>query len=224
MYCVLRNRVALTVVLTFGALALVGCSGEGGDEASGETSTGPTVVQPGAPGEQPRELTPEEVEGLELPTHTDADVGFMQHMVVHHQQALAMTAMVPTRTARKDLPLLARRLELSQDDEIVRMQSWLEARGEEPTHEAAHDHAIHVPGMLTQEELAALEAASGRRFDRLFLRSMIRHHQGALAMVTQLEADGGGQEPEISSFVAHVVADQTIEIGRMLELLAKLDG
>ena len=202
---------------------LAGCSFGRDEDAAGET-TSPRVVQPGAPGEGPRELTPEEIEALEDPAHTEADVEFMQHMVVHHEQALAMTALVPDRAAREDLSLCARRLEISQEDEIAQMQRWLEARDEEPTHEAAHDHAIHVPGMLAQDELDALAAATGRAFDRLFLRSMIRHHQGALAMVTQLEADGGGQEPEISSFVSHVVADQTVEIARMLGLLEELEG
>ena len=73
--------------------------------------------------------------------------------------------------------------------------------------------------MLTAAELDRLEAASGRRFDRLFLRSMLRHHQGALLMVEQLQTEGGGQEPQISNFTNHVVADQGVEISRMRELL-----
>ncbi|MBD0328652.1 MAG: DUF305 domain-containing protein [Thermoleophilia bacterium] len=214
-------RLALVVV---GALALAGCSPGGKDEETDEPAAGGTVVEGGAPGEEPRELTPEEVEELELPSHTDADVRFMQAMILHHEQALAMTALVPDRTAREDLPLLARRLEISQRDEIARMRGWLEERGEDATHHGDHDHASDVPGMLTAAELAALEAASGRRFDALFLRSMIRHHQGALVMVEQLQAEGGGQEPEISAFTSHVVADQSIEISRMAELLAEFDG
>jgi uncharacterized protein (DUF305 family) len=213
---------ALLVACAFlGAAALAGCMGEGDDEAG---DTGPRVVQPGAPGEQPRELTPEEAEDLELPSHTDADVRFMQGMILHHEQALEMTALVPDRTAREDVPLLARRLEITQRDEIERMEKWLEARGEDATDHGAHDHSSHLPGMLTAEALADLGAASGRRFDRLFLRSMIRHHEGAIAMVEQLQEEGGGLEPEISTFTNHVVADQGVEISRMTTLLTELGG
>jgi uncharacterized protein (DUF305 family) len=214
-------RALVVACALLGAAVLTGCMGEGDDEAS---DTEPRIVQPGAPGEEPRELTPEEAEDLELPSHTDADVSFMQGMILHHEQALDMTALVPDRTAREDVPLLARRLEVSQLDEIERMEAWLESRGEDATDHDAHAHSSHLPGMLTAEQLAALGAASGRRFDRLFLRSMIRHHEGAIAMVEQLQEDGGGQEPEISTFTNHVVADQGVEISRMSTLLSELSG
>jgi uncharacterized protein (DUF305 family) len=214
------KQVARALVVACALLAFASLAGCMGDDEAGDTS--PRIVQPGAPGEQPRELTPEEAEDLELPSHTDADVSFMQGMILHHEQALDMTALVPDRTAREDIPLLARRLEVSQRDEIERMEAWLEARGEDATDHGAHHHASHLPGMLTAEELTALGAASGRRFDRLFLRSMIRHHEGAIAMVEQLQKDGGGQEPEISTFTNHVVADQGVEISRMTTLLSEL--
>jgi uncharacterized protein (DUF305 family) len=221
-YCKRQVARALVVACVFlGGAVLAGCMGEGDDEAD---DTSPRIVQPGAPGEEPRELTPEEAEDLELPSHTDADVSFMQAMILHHEQALDMTALVPDRTAREDVPLLARRLEVSQRDEIERMEEWLEARGEDATDHGAHDHSSHLPGMLTAEQLSALESASGRRFDRLFLRLMIRHHAGAITMVEQLQEDGGGQEPEISTFTNHVVADQGVEISRMSTLLAELGG
>ena len=215
-----RSLAGLALALV-AALAVAGCSVGGSDEA--ESEDGPRVVQPGAPGEQPDVLSPEEIEELEYPTHTDADVRFMQGMVLHHAQALELTSLVPSRTARDDIPLFAKRLEISQRDEMVQMREWLEARGEDATHHGQHDHSSHLPGMLTAAQLAALKAVSGRRFDSLFLRSMIHHHQGALAMVEQLQAEGGGQEPAISTFTGHVVADQGIEIARMAGLLAQLD-
>ena len=79
-----------------------------------------------------------------------------------------------------------------------------------------------MPGMLTERELARLEAARRSRFDRLFVRFMIRHHEGALRMVSDLRAAGGGVEPEIDAFARHVDADQQIEINRMQQMLAKL--
>jgi uncharacterized protein (DUF305 family) len=204
------------------ALVVAGCSLGDDDEPAAEQD-GPRVVQGGAPGEEPRELTPEEIEDLEQPSHTDADVRFMQGMIRHHEQALVMTALVPERAEREDLSLFARRIEISQRDEIGQMRRWLAARGEDASNHGEHGHSSHLPGMLTAAELAQLEAASGRRFDRLFLRSMLGHHVGALLMVEQLQEEGGGQEPQISTFTNHVVGDQSVEISRMRELLAAID-
>jgi uncharacterized protein (DUF305 family) len=75
-----------------------------------------------------------------------------------------------------------------------------------------------MPGMVPADKLALLSAAKGAEFDDLFLKSMIRHHQGALTMVRNLAADGGGNEPEIGAFTRHVEADQSIEISRMEDL------
>jgi uncharacterized protein (DUF305 family) len=210
------------------AAALVGCSGgsDGQPAMSGETA--PNIVQPGAPGEGTRTLTPEELAELEPPEHAQADARFMQGMIHHHAQALRMTSLVPRRSTRRDIALLARRIDLSQESEIELMRRWLEARGEEaPELHRPHGHAHGttqslMPGMLTERELARLQAARRSRFDRLFLQFMIRHHEGALQMVGDLRAAGGGVEPEIDAFVRHVDADQQIEIGRMRRLLAKL--
>lgn len=206
------------------ALALAGCSSDGGETDTTAEDTSPRIVQPGAPGEEPRELTPEELEDLDPVPHTAADVQFMQYMILHHRQALRMTALVPDRTNREDIPLLAERIDISQQDELDRMAAWLEERGEAvPPPGGEEAHAGHLPGMLTEEHLQRLEASQGRQFDRRFLRAMIRHHEGALVMVEQLQAiPGAGQESEISVFAGHVVADQSIEISRMRQLLAEL--
>jgi uncharacterized protein (DUF305 family) len=183
------------------------------------------VVQPGAPGEATKTLSADELARFAAPLHTPADVFFMQGMIHHHAQALRMTALVPKRTASSRLPLLAERIDLSQEAEIEQMQRWLLARHEAvPVLHREHGHAHGIglgkmPGMLSERELRQLERAEGRAFDQLFLRSMIRHHQGALTMVQQLYAAGGGQESEADSFARHVEADQEIEIARMQQLL-----
>lgn len=203
------------------ALALAGCSSDG--EGSPEESDAP-VVQLGAPGESNRTLSPEEVEALDQPAHTEADVAFVTNMIPHHQQALAMTAMVEERTASERLPLLAERIEVSQIDEIAQLEHWLSERGESVPDGHAHHghHAELMPGMLTEAELAKLRSAEGRRFDRLFLEYMIRHHQGAVVMVEELLTGGGGQEPDVFQLANHIESDQLVEIARMKRML--VDG
>ena len=160
--------------------------------------------------------------------HTAADVRFMRGMIAHHGQALEMTALVPARTPREDLRILARRIEVSQRDEIATMRRWLQDRGEAVP--SAEEHAHHagmagmrheaMPGMLTPEEMARLSAATGAEFERLFLELMIRHHQGALSMVAELLATpGAAQEADTFRFASDVDADQRAEIARMRAML-----
>lgn len=156
---------------------------------------------------------------------TGADVTFMSGMIGHHAQALEMVALIPSRTSRDDMKMLGLRIQVSQDDEIRMMQEWLRAHGQPlPDPHAHHLHgAVLMPGMLTQEEMARLEAARGVAFDRLFLEGMIKHHGGALVMVQELFATpGAGQEGNIFAFASDVVADQQMEMDRMGALLKEL--
>jgi uncharacterized protein (DUF305 family) len=144
-------------------------------------------------------------------------------MIGHHAQALEMAALLPERSRREDMRLLAKRIEVSQGDEIQMMRQWLEARGQEIP--GAHAHhasgAPLMPGMLTPDEMRRLAASSGDEFDRLFLEMMIKHHEGALVMVKELLAQpGAAQDSDIFAFASDVEADQTIEIERMRAMLA----
>ena len=160
--------------------------------------------------------------------YTTADVAFMQGMIAHHAQAIEMAALVATRSAREDMRLLAQRIDVSQRDEIATMQRWLRSRHQEaPSLDAVHEHhdpagrPMLMPGMLTPEEMAALAAATGPEFERLFLQGMIKHHQGALKMVADLFASpGAAQEPQTSEFATDVDADQRAEIARMSAMLS----
>jgi uncharacterized protein (DUF305 family) len=189
----------------------------------------PVIVQPGAPGQATRVISAEKATDLSRVQYSAADVRFMQGMIGHHAQALEMAALVPERTHRDDMRLLAKRIDLSQADEIRMMQHWLEARGQQVP--GAHAHhaagatgaavAAMMPGMLSTEEMARLAAAAGDAFDRLFLELMIKHHEGALTMVKELYAtDGAGQESEIYAFTSDVDADQRMEIDRMRGMIA----
>jgi uncharacterized protein (DUF305 family) len=185
----------------------------------------PRIVQPGAPGTAARVITIHTATDLSQVRHTPADVRFMQGMIGHHAQALEMAALLPTRTSRDEMRLLARRIEISQADEIEMMREWLRSRGEgAPEAHAHHAHgAALMPGMLTPEEMGRLAAATGVEFDRLFLEFMIKHHAGALVMVEELFAQpGAGQEPEMFAFASDVDADQRMEIERMGAMLKEL--
>lgn len=153
---------------------------------------------------------------------TLADVRFMQHMIGHHAQAVQMAALAPGNGASEDVVRLARKIDISQRDEIAMMKSWLQER-RQAVPDVAHSHAMMMPGMLTGEQLARLGRARGREFDRLFLTLMTRHHEGALQMVRELfRTPGAGQEPDIFRFATDVDADQRDELVVMERLLHAL--
>ena len=149
-------------------------------------------------------------------------------MIGHHAQALEMTKLVPSRTTREDMRLLAERIDVSQRDEIAQMQQWLRQRGEaipsvDEQQHMAMGHGHLMPGMLTLADLERLSRATGPEFERLFLEYMVRHHEGAVAMVRRLfGTPGAGQETETYRFATDVEADQRAEIARMRALLEKM--
>ncbi|MEV4772656.1 DUF305 domain-containing protein [Micromonospora humida] len=195
----------------------------GRDDPAYQPPASSRVVQPGAPGQPGRQLSGTDLSQVSPPGFTAADSRFVQGMIPHHTQALAMTALLAGRTTSPDVTLLAKRIEVSQGDEIARMRAWLAERNVPAA--GGHDGAAHdalMPGMLTAAQFDQLKQARGTEFDRLFLTAMIRHHQGALTMVEQLYAAGGGLEPASDQFAREVNADQGIEIQRMQQMLAKL--
>jgi uncharacterized protein (DUF305 family) len=154
------------------------------------------------------------------PGFTVADVQFMQNMIGHHAQAIIMAALAPTRGASGDVLRLAQKIDISQRDEIVMMKGWLVERKQSAPDEA-HAHHMMMPGMLTPEQMAKLEAARGREFDRLlFLTFMIQHHEGALQMVeTLFKSPGAAQDSDLFRFATDVGVDQRDEIYVMQKML-----
>jgi len=189
----------------------------------------PVVVQPGAPGE-PTKTLPLTTRAT-LPPRSPADVQFMQGMIMHHAQAVEMTALIESHTTNKDLRTLGARISHSQSDEINFMKRWLAARGEPlsqpmpemPNMDKAMDMSAHqmlMPGMLTPKQMEALKKAKGEEFDRLFLTGMIQHHNGALIMVKELfDTAGAGQDAELFSFTTDVDSGQRAEIRIMQNML-----
>lgn len=158
-----------------------------------------------------------------------ADVHFMTGMIPHHAQAVLIAGWAKTHTSNRQLQILCERIVVAQRDEIEIMRTWLADRGlPVPPPDATHhkmkhgdvEHDMLMPGMLTDEELAQLDRARGDEFDTLFLKFMIKHHEGALAMVDELyKADGAAQDDTVFRFSADVHADQTAEIEVMKRML-----
>ena len=198
----------------------------------GEIASTPVVVQPGAPGQRTQRLP--STTRAKLPPLSAKDVEFMQGMIMHHAQAIEMTALVSERTTNKNLRLLAARISHSQADEMKYMERWLRLRGEPismsmpSTHHmpgidmAKHEHQMLMPGMLSQEQMDALKKAKAAEFDRLFLTGMIQHHKGALVMVEELfNTAGAGQDSELFNFATEVDSGQRAEIRVMETMLGE---
>lgn len=192
----------------------------------------PAIVQPGAPG-QPTKTLPTSTTGV-LPTASPKDIEFMQGMIMHHAQAVEMTALINARSDNKELRLLGARISHSQAEEIKFMERWLQARGQ-PTDLPRSSmpgmdmpgmdmsqHEMLMPGMLTAKQMQALRDAHGKEFDRLFLEGMIQHHGGALTMVKDLfDTAGAGQDAVLFNFATDVDSGQRAEIRIMQGMLGQ---
>lgn len=199
------------------ALAAAACSG---------TTTG-TGTAPGTPEPARARASAPRYEVRRQP-YTAADVHFMAGMIAHHAQAIRMARMAPSHGAREDIRILCERIVVAQRDEIRTMQAWLRERDEhvpdvDSTFTRVTMHGGHdalMPGMLTADELARLDAARGPEFDRLFLAFMIRHHEGALTMVDELFTSyGAAQDDVVFKLASDIFADQSSEIERMQSML-----
>jgi len=221
---------------------LLGCSAAAGVLLSAVAATAQEapIIQPGAPGQASRTLEGRDASRIADNRYSADDVRFMQDMILHHAQAVEMAALVADRTNTQAIKDIAGRINASQADEIEFMQAWLRERGEtvpEPGQGHAQDHGMagmdhsahggHVmaghagmPGMSTPEQMAALAAAQGPAFDRLFLERMIAHHEGAVEMVAKLLArPGSAYDPVLYRFVNDVTNEQQAEIKRMTALV-----
>jgi uncharacterized protein (DUF305 family) len=206
-------------------------------QAQQSAPAAPVVVQPGAPG-MPTKTLPADTRG-KLPPESAKDVEFMQGMIMHHAQAVEMTALIPSHTENAELRSLGARISSSQSDEMKFMQRWLTARGEPvsltmqgampgmpgmdmPGMDMSGKPMAMMPGMLTAAQMHALRDARGTEFDRLFLTGMIQHHNGALIMVKDLfNTKGAGQDAELFNFATDADNTQRAEIRIMQSMLDK---
>ncbi len=211
-------------VAALGLAGLAACSG--GGRGSMQAAPQPTLANQVDPA-----IAKAQADSTRYP-YTEADIHFMTGMISHHAQAIRMAGWAPTHGASPSVLVLCQRIINAQNDEIAAMQRWLRARRlpvPEPNPAGMTmtmngvEHAMLMPGMLTEEQMKQLDAARGAEFNRLFLRFMIQHHTGAVTMVNELFGTYGAVQDElVFKFASDVNIDQTTEIARMEKMLAAL--
>lgn len=220
-----KHRSVFNPVFTVLGLTMAVALSAAPTPACAQQST-PTVVEPGAPG-SPSKILPPSTTPVP-PRASQADIDFMQGMIMHHQQAVEMTALIPSHTEDKDVRSIGARISRSQSDEINFMKRWLVARGQSTSMGMPgmpdmdkNGKPMMMPGMLTPAQMEALRNARGAEFDRLFLTGMIQHHKGALVMVKELfDSPGAGQDADLFDFATDVDSGQRAEI-RIMENMLK---
>jgi uncharacterized protein (DUF305 family) len=223
----IRPCLRAAALLPLTAALLAGCSTD--DEAPTAPATSPTapVLQPGRPGQPNASLTGSAALPQPTGAPAEADVRFMQDMIVHHAQAIVMVELASAHLSDTQVKSLAARVADEQRPEIDAMARWLTSKRQSVPPQASdprrgsgsHDHAS-MPGMATEAELEQLSAARGRDADRLWLTLMSRHHEGALAMVVTQHRDG--RDEVVTKLGDEIHVTQSAQIGYMREMLDRL--
>lgn len=164
--------------------------------------------------------------GTPSPAFDDADVAFAQQMIPHHEQAVLMSRMAESHASSVDVRRLAAGIEAAQGPEIDTMKGWLDAWGAEVP-DGSSDHLGHgmdgmtgmagMPGMMSDRQLGSLRRAHGTTWDRMFLRMMVAHHEGAIEMARTEVADG--QNGDAVALAGRIIEAQQAEIEQMREML-----
>jgi uncharacterized protein (DUF305 family) len=216
-----RMIAAVVVVVLLGGAAAWGLSAAREDRDPGVRATLPTstgspvpVIVPGRPGEPASVVPADRLPPAGGVGHNVLDVWFVQMMIPHHQQALELAALAPSRAADPRIRAIGERITAAQGPEIAVLRSWLRQRGLTES-VADHDHGP-ASGMHPPEAIRALAATSGVAFDRSFVDLMSTHHRGAIQMCTRVLT--GGADDGIERLATNIAADQQIEIARMREI------
>lgn len=205
------------VVLAAGGLALAAaltaCGGHSDMTGAGSAASSPSAAASPSAGAS---ASPSADDAARA-----ADVMFAQMMIPHHEQAVEMAdlALAPAAGAGTDVTALATRIKAAQAPEIATMSGWLSAWGAEADDDmGGMHHGASMPGMMSDEDMAALGDARGDAFDRMWLTMMVAHHEGALTMADDVL--GTTQDRQVRTLAEAVVAGQTAEIATMKSLLA----
>ncbi len=225
---VIRSIFSRPVGLALWGAAAMGCAGQ---PAPATTPTPVASTAAAATASLEAAIAKAQADSARYP-YVAADIHFMTGMISHHAQAITMARMAPKNGARPAVVTLAGRVINAQQDEIALMQNWLRERRQpvpEPNPAGMKmmmngvEHDMLMPGMLTPEQLRQLDATRGADFDQLFLKLMIQHHGGAVAMVKELfDTYGAGQDQMVFKFASDVNIDQTTEVARMEKMLVSI--
>ena len=194
-----KYRIAgITAVALAGAISLAGCTiNLGGKDSNGMMDGGMMGNNKSAS------------------AFSGTDIMFAQMMIPHHQQAVDMSTLAETRTTNPEVLALAKQIKDAQAPEIKQMTAWIESSGSST--DMGHD--MGMGGMLTDEQMTALENAQGAAFDKLYLEGMIGHHEGALQMATMIENSSNSEAKELA---ANIIKSQSAEIEKMKQMLEAL--
>lgn len=186
----------ITAVALAGAVSLAGCTiNIGGQDSNGMMNGGMMGNNKSSSG------------------FSGTDIMFAQMMIPHHQQAVDMSTFAETHTTNPEILALAKQIKDAQAPEIKQMTAWIESSGS--SMDMGHD--MGMGGMLTDEQMTALENAQGAAFDKLYLEGMIGHHQGALQMAKMIENSNNAEAKELA---ANIMKSQSAEIDKMKQMLA----
>ena len=163
--------------------------------------------------QEPREEDPGAATGSMM---SAADVTFAQMMIPHHQQAVEMSTLAETRATDPAIVALAAQIKSAQQPEIDQMQAWLTAAGLPAAN--AQDMGDGMPGLLSDQQMLDLKAATGATFDRLFATDMMAHHAGAIEMAKKVVKS---ENPEVAAMAKNIIASQTAEIDQLKAFLAQ---
>ncbi|HUR09009.1 MAG TPA: DUF305 domain-containing protein [Nonomuraea sp.] len=200
----MRTNRKTSLIIAASALALLTACGGNGESmaADGMGSTAPAATTPSA---QPS------------PTFNDADVMFAQMMIPHHEQAVEMADLAPTRASDPEVKELAAKIKAAQDPEIQTMKGWLTEWGK-PAPSGGMGHGM--PGIMSEADMKKLDAAKGKAFDKLFAQQMITHHKGAIEMARTEQADG--TNPKAKELAKAIETTQQAEVAQLQKLVDRL--
>jgi uncharacterized protein (DUF305 family) len=211
---------AVVVAVAGVAVALgVRAAGSGDDPVTASATPSPTsspipVIVPGRPGESASVIPSDKLPAQDGNLYNAADAFFMRMMIPHHNQALEMAALAPDRAGHQQIRAVADRITAAQKPEIAVFQAWLKARGL-PENEAGHSHG-GMQGMQPPEAMNALASLRGAAFDKMFVDMMVAHHEGAIAMATDVLRRGRDQR--VVEMATGIAAEQQAEIGRLRQI------
>ncbi len=204
-----RIRIPAAAALAAGALIVAGCGSDDSGSSAAPSSSSAMADMPGMQhGSTPATATRTDFD--------DADIAFLTMMYPHHAQAVEMAKLVPARSQNQQLITLAANVEKAQAPEMEQFTALLSSFGK-PAPQATMDHPMD--GVMTQDQMTRLQNATGADFDRMWLKMMIEHHQGAVDMANTELANGANADAK--AMAQNIITAQQAEIQQMRGMLGQ---